>query len=208
MKDGVEPAGQLVARRHLIRYARVANLRLGADDALSDSWRIHEKRAADFFGRQPAHFAQRQRHLRIQRQRRMATGENQPQPIVLDVIFTRLRGIKGTCGNPLRKLRQRCVVAGTPAHAVDRFEAAGRDEPRARVVGHTVAGPLLDGGCKGIVHRLFGAIEIAEQADERREHAPRVGAVDGIHRLPRALARKIAHRSISPRRRHDATTSL
>ena len=149
---------------------------------------IHQKRAADFFGRQRAHFAERERNLRIQRQRGMATGENQPQPIVLDVIFARLRSISGACGDPLRKLRQRCIVAGTPAHAVDRFEAAGRDEPRARIVGHAVARPLLDGRRKGIVHRLFGAIEIAEQADERREHAPRVGAVDGIHHLPRALA--------------------
>ncbi len=79
-------------------------------------------------------------------------------------------------------------MAGTPAHGVDRFEAAGRDEPRARVVGHTVARPLLDRRGEGVVHRLFGAIEIAEQADERREHAPRVGAVDGIYHLPRALA--------------------
>ena len=75
-------------------------------DALSDSWGIHEKRAADFFGRQPAHFAERERYLRIQRQGRMATDENQPQPIVLDVIFTRIRSVKGTCGNPLRKFRQ------------------------------------------------------------------------------------------------------
>ncbi len=97
-------------------------------------------------------------------------------------------GSAATAADPLGELRQRRVEAGAPAHGVDRLEAAGRDEPRARIVGHAVARPLLDGRRKGVVHRLFGAIEIAEQADERREHAPRVGAVDGIHRLPRALA--------------------
>ena len=94
---------------------------------------------------------------------------------------------------PFGELCQRRVEARAPAHGVDRLEAAGRDEPRARVVGQPLARPLLDGRRKRVVHRLFGAIEIAEQADQRRQHAPRVGAVDGIHHLPRALARKVIH---------------
>ena len=36
-----------------------------------------------------------------------------------------------------------------------------------------------------VVQRLLGAIEIAEQANQRGEDAPRVGAIDGLDRLPR-----------------------
>ena len=129
----------------------------------------------------------------------MAAGEDQPQPIVFDAVVDGSEGVGGACGDPLGELRQRRVEARAPAHGVDRLEAAGRDEPRARVVGQPLARPLLDGRGKGVVHRLFGAIEIAEQADQRRQHAPRVGAVDGIHHLPRALACVICHVVVSPK---------
>ena len=63
---------------------------------------------------------------------------------------------------------------------VDRLEAAGRDEPRARIVGHAVARPLLDRRREGVVQRLLGEVEVAEQADQRGEDAARLGAVDGV----------------------------
>ena len=69
-------------------------------------------------------------------------------------------------------VRKRSVEAGAAAHGVDCLEAAGRDEPRARIVGQPFVRPLLDRRRKGVVHRLFGAIEIAEQADQGRQHAP------------------------------------
>ena len=50
VKNGVEPVRQLLARRHLIRNARVADLRLRPDDALGDGGRIGEKRARDLLG--------------------------------------------------------------------------------------------------------------------------------------------------------------
>ena len=86
VQDGVEPRGQLLARGHLIRDAGVANLRLRPDDALSDGWRVHEKRPPNFLRRQRAHFAERQRDLRVQRQRGMAAREDQPQPIVFEGV--------------------------------------------------------------------------------------------------------------------------
>ena len=58
-------------------------------------------------------------------------------------------------------------------------------EPRARILGHAVARPALDGGHERIVHRLLGAIEVAEQANQRREDTPRLGAVDGLDRAAR-----------------------
>ena len=70
VQHGVEPLGQLGARRHLVRDPRVADLRLGAHDALGDRRRRGEKRARDLLGGEPADLAQRQRHLRVGRQRR------------------------------------------------------------------------------------------------------------------------------------------
>ena len=152
-----------------------------------------------------AHFAKSERDLRVERERGMAAREDQPQAIVFDAVVDRFRRLGGACGDPLGELRQRRVEARAPAHGVDRLEAAGRDEPRTRVVGQPLTRPLLDGRRKRVVHRLFGAIEIAEQADQRRQHAPRVGAVDGIHHLPRALAGNVSHRYLTAKtlRRHE-----
>ena len=149
----------------------------------------------DCFRCQAAHLAERQRHLRVQRQRRMTTREDQPQPIVLDLVLAGGLGIQRARVEPFGELSERGSKARAAPHAVDRLEAAGGHEPRARVARHAVARPLLDRRRKGIVHRLFGEIEIAEQADQGCEHTPRVGAVDGIHHLPRTLASNRPRRS-------------
>ena len=73
----------------------------------------------------------------------------------------------------LGELRQRGVEPGAPAHAVDRLEAAGRNEPRPRIGRHAVARPLLQRRREGIVQRLLGEVEVAEQADQRGEDAAR-----------------------------------
>ena len=90
-QHGVQPLRQLGARRHLVRDARVADLRLGAHDALGERGRAGEKGARDLLGREPAHFAQRERDLRVRRQRRVAAREDEPQPVVLDALVVRRR---------------------------------------------------------------------------------------------------------------------
>ena len=54
----------------------------------------------------------------------------------------------------------------------------------------------LGGGGEGIVNRLLGAFEIAEEADQRGEHAARVGAVDRFHFRADRCVRLVAHRRI------------
>ncbi len=61
----VEPVGQLDARRHLVGNARVADLGLGADDALRERGRRGEEGARDLLGGEPADLPQRQRHLSV-----------------------------------------------------------------------------------------------------------------------------------------------
>ena len=67
-----------------IRNAGVANLALGAHQPLRHRRRGHEKRARDLVRLEAAQRAQRQRDLRLERQRRVAAGEDQPQAIVGD----------------------------------------------------------------------------------------------------------------------------
>ena len=41
-------------------------------------------------------------------------------------------------------------------------------------------GPLRGGRGEGVVQRLLGQLEAAEQADQGREHTAALGAVDGL----------------------------
>ena len=64
---------------------------------------------------------------------------------------------------------------------VDGFEASGRHEPGARVGRHAVAWPLFERGTHGVVQRLLGSVEVADQANQRRKNATRFGLVDRLN---------------------------
>ena len=83
----VEPLRELLRAGHLVGDARVADLRLRAHDALREGGRGRQEGVRDLLGLQPAHLAQRERHLRVGRERRVAAGEDEPQAVVLDVLF-------------------------------------------------------------------------------------------------------------------------
>jgi hypothetical protein len=83
-EHGREPLGQQLARRHLERDARIEDLALGAHQPLRRGRLGLEEGAGDLPGRQAAQRAQRQRHLRRLGDRRMAAGEDEAKPIVLD----------------------------------------------------------------------------------------------------------------------------
>src|SRR5262245_572870 len=123
----------------------------------------------------------------------MAAREDQPQPIVLDVLGFTGYGAHGLCLEALGQLRLRSVEAGAAAHGVDGLEAAGGHEPRTRVGRRPRVWPLLDRGREGLVQRLLGELEAAEEADEGGEDAPRLGAVDRVHRLADAVDSGIIH---------------
>jgi len=71
------------------------------------------------------------------------------------------------------------VEAGAAAEPVDCLEASGRNQPGHRIGRDAVARPLLGGRGEGVVQALLGEIEAAQQADQRRQHAPTLGAVNG-----------------------------
>ena len=182
-QHGIQPVRELCLRRDLIRNVRVADLGLRPDDALRERGRGGEKRPRDFLRGQAAHFAQRKSHLRIGRQRRMATGEDQAQPVVFDALRIRQgRGIDSRDVGVVTPLIE-LVETLAAADAVDRFESSGRYEPGARICRHSVARPLFERRPEGVMQRLFGHVEVAEKPDQRGEHLAGVGLIDGVYRL-------------------------
>ena len=100
----------------------------------------------------------------------MAAGEDKLQSLVRDRRLVHLRHlVLHGVGHP-EQAALRCERA-LPADAVDRPVARGGDEPGARVVGLTVAGPALGGDRERLLGGLLGEIEVAEEADHACEDA-------------------------------------
>src|SRR5262249_53311881 len=90
----------------------------------------------DLLGRQAADLAQGQRHLGVRLERRVAAGEDQPQPVVLDILVLLLGGLSGVGLDLADQLVLRGIEAGAAAGAVDGLEAARRCQ-----AGGLVGGP-------------------------------------------------------------------
>src|SRR3989454_999642 len=172
----VEPLRQLLRPGHLIGNARIADLVLRPHDALRERRRRREKGARYLLCCQAAHFTQGQRDLRVVRKRRVAAGEDQAQPVVLDRF--RLGRLLG--GERLGMVLFQRIEARAAADRVDRLEAAGGDEPGARIRRHAFLRPLLERRAERFAQRLLGEVEIAEQPHQRRKDAARFRPVDGF----------------------------
>ena len=127
------------------------------------------------------------------RKRRMAAGEDEPQPIVLDGLAVPWSGLVDDGIHLLGDILHR-VEPRASAYAIDGLEATGRYQPRARIRRHAVARPLLERRAEGVVQRLLGEVEVAEQPDQRGEDAARFGAIDGLGRGAHTLERIHARR--------------
>jgi hypothetical protein len=77
-----KPFGELVFVGHPVGDARHADLVFCPHQPLGHRRRRDEEGTRDLLRRQPAERPKRQRHLRLHRQRRVAAGEDQPQPVV------------------------------------------------------------------------------------------------------------------------------
>src|SRR5690606_17632729 len=174
-QHAVEPLVERVTGRHLIRDAVGLDLALRAHDALRERRGRDQERMRDLLRREIADLAQRQGDLRILRQRRVTAREDQTQTVVLGPLPVEVRreGLLGAAMQALGDVGLGRIEALAAADRVDCLEPPGRDEPGARVIRHALARPLLDGGPKRLVQRFLGEIEVAEEPDQRREHAPR-----------------------------------
>ncbi len=146
----------------------------------------------NLFGREPANLSQRERNLCVTRQGRVATREDQTQPIVRDTLA--VLNLRSVIDLQLpRQVTERSIEPDTPPNRIDPFEPARRNQPRPRIAGHAFARPLLDRRGESVVHRLFGQVKIPQQPDQRRQHVARFAAIDSVHHLSRFYGRSLAH---------------
>ena len=79
------------------------------------------------------------------------------------------------------ELAQLVLVAALAAEAVDGAVAGGAHDPGARVVGQAVAWPALERDRPGLLHRLLGEVDVAEDPDQRRHRPPRLAPEQPVH---------------------------
>jgi hypothetical protein len=117
-----------------------------------------------------------QRQPRFDRERRVAAGEDQAQPLVRDRrrllhLILVLGLVPVDTLEPAQELRLALQVARAP-DPVDRAVAGRGHEPAGRVGGNAVSGPPFEGVLDRVLKGVLGEVEVAEDADQGCEHPP------------------------------------
>ena len=79
-----DPSRQVIRGRHPVGDASRLDLRLRTGDPLSHGAFLHQEGTGDLRHGQTADHAERQRDAGLRGERRVAAGEDQPEPIVID----------------------------------------------------------------------------------------------------------------------------
>ncbi len=165
-----QPGRQLVVGRHPIGDVGRLDLLLRPGEPLAHGRLVDEEGASDLGHREAAEQPERERHLGVTGQRRVAAGEDEPEPVVGDGAHG--VGVDGFVvegsehGGGLRVSR---VAGGLPAEPVDGAVLRGRRQPRPGVGGQ--AGPRPSG------HRLderllgdvLGQLDVPEPPHQPRD---------------------------------------
>ena len=164
---------------------------LGAADPLRHRRLRDVERVGDLTGGQAAYRAQRQRHLRGRRQRRVAAAEEQEERVVADLLP---RGL-----GPRLGLRRHfaALPGGLAAAGVDQPPARHGRQPRARIA-RRLLGPGPQRLHQRLLERVLGGVEVLAPPHQSREHLRDEGAQRTL--VPRRH-RLAGHGPLSPRTR-------
>ena len=77
-----------------------------------------------------------------------------------------------------------------PSQPIDRPISRRRRDPRSRVVGNAALGPGLESRDERILDRFLGKVEVAEDADQRRDRPPLFLAEHAVDDVVRDLDRR------------------
>ena len=171
-QHSAQAVGQLLVGRHPVGDARVGDLALRAHDPLAHGRLGDQERAGDLAGRHAAERAQRERHSRGHLQRRVAAGEDEPQPVVHDRALV-IHGWLRVLGVQARQLGQALGAIGhrpVSAQAIDRPAPRGGGDPRPRIGRNPIAPPHLHRRLERVLHRVLGQLEVADLADQGGQH--------------------------------------
>jgi hypothetical protein len=131
----------------------------------------NEERPGDLVRLETAERAQRQRDARLERERGVAAGEDQAQPLVRDRRFVHVLVVLQVCFEPGEQLRLALQVLLT-TDPVDRPVPRDGHEPPGRVRRGAVARPALQRGGDRVLEGVRGGVAVAEVADQGGAPAP------------------------------------
>ena len=188
-EHGGEPVRERVGRRLGERDARHADLVLRAHQPLRHGRLGEQQRAGDLGHGQAADQPQRQRDLGLERQRRVAAGEDEAEPLVGDHRLV----LAGQVAHRVLELarEQRLLVAQRrlAPQPVDRAALGRGEDPRGRGGRHAVARPAVQRDGVRVLHGLLGAVDVpAERAREDRHRAAELGPERPCDRVGRGAA--------------------
>jgi hypothetical protein len=191
VQHGQDPGGALREQargRHPVRDRGVADLALGADDPLRHRRLGHQQRAGDLGRGQPGQRPQRERDPRLERQRRMAAGEDEPETVIADAaaVAAGLRQVPARQIGASRlqpgRLAQLGGLVRAAAQHVDRAVTGGGGQPGAGTGGHAVALPRLQGAGERVLRALLGQVPVAGDRDQRGDDLAPLGLEGGADR--------------------------
>ena len=165
------PLHELVRRRHCEGDAGMADLALGPHEALRHRGLGTRKARAISAVVMPGQRAQREGHLGLERQCRVAAREHQAQAIVGNPLVPRTAGSPRSAllhGRHLLHLRDAHVG---PPWPVDGAVAGHGRQPGAWAARDAVARPALQRRREGVLRALLGEVPVTREADQGR-HDP------------------------------------
>src|ERR1700674_3985782 len=166
-QDGPNPAREIGLVRDAVRDARIADLALGTDQSLSHRRFGDQEGARDLGGGEPSQESERQGNLHADGERRVATGEDQAQPVIAhDALLGRF-----ALGMQQDGLGVTVLAGRLPAKAIDRPVAGGGDDPARRTGRQSTGWPSLHRRREGVLDRLLGNVDVAEDANQHGHRA-------------------------------------
>jgi hypothetical protein len=166
-KNGVETLAEQVSRWHAKRDPRCFDLALGPHQPLRHRALRDEESPGDLVGGKPAEGAQRERDLRLDRERRVTAGEDELQALV-----RKRRGVHRHLSLIARGEQAHLGREGPVAADAVGGPVPGRGhQPGARVAGQPVARPPVGGHRERVLGGFLGEVEVAEEADQSGQDA-------------------------------------
>src|SRR4029453_14946399 len=171
---------EILRGRHPVRDASRLDLGLRTGDPLLHGGLPDQEGTGDLGNGQTAEHAQRQRHPGLRCERRVAAGEDQPEPFVVDDAEGLRRVV--VVHHPRPPLL--VVALALAPDPVDRLAGGGGGQPGAGIGRYAVGRPPFDGGGERLGRRLLRDVEVTESPGQGGDHPRPLLVVRLGDRLP------------------------
>ncbi len=171
-EHAVEPLGQELVGRHPVRDPGVAYLLLGPDQSLGERGLGNQEGTRDLGRGEAAERSQGERDAGVHRESRMAAGEHQAKPIVAEAAVApeaHVVLLSSAVDEGALDLGELQGLATCPADPVEGAVSRRGGDPCPWVARNAIPRPGLERGHERVGERLLGQVEVAQDADERRE---------------------------------------